>query len=80
MKARADLQQRVDVALDLERSGGRLNHLGHQLEQGAFARAVAADDRDLFAAANLQIDAVERGVLRIRAVPSPSSPNMSRKR
>ena len=74
MEAGADLQERVNVALDLERTGGGLNHVSDQLEKCALARTIPADDGDLFATADFEVDAVERRVLgeRVRPVAQES--------
>src|SRR6185295_9557676 len=63
METGPDLEQRVDIADDVQRTGGRLEDIRHQLEERALAGAVASDDRDLFTAADFEIDPAERGVL-----------------
>ena len=46
MEARADLEQTADAALDLYPTRGGLGDARKNLEQGALAGAVAADDAD----------------------------------
>ena len=46
VEARADLEQAADAAVDLDPALGRLGDAREDLEQGALAGAVAADDAD----------------------------------
>src|SRR5205085_9727519 len=54
MKAGAELEDRRDGALRLERPAARLRHVAQELEQRAFACAVLADDADGLAALDLE--------------------------
>ena len=44
MEARAELDQRRDAAVDLHAAARRLRDAGHELERGALARSIPADD------------------------------------
>ena len=57
VEAGPQLDQRRHPAGDGDPPGGRLEHAGHQLQQGRFARAVAADDAEGLAAVNGEVDA-----------------------
>src|SRR5262249_33277681 len=74
MKARTDLQERVEVAADLELPRRGLDHAGNQLEECTLPGAVAADDRDLLAAADLETHVVERRVFSEGALLVPEQP------
>ena len=65
MEAGADLQQRADAAVELGAAGGRLRDPREDLQQGALAGAVAADDADDLAALDLEGDVLE-GPERVR--------------
>ena len=72
VEPRADLQQRMRPRAHLERAAGGLDHAGDELEEGALAGAVAPDEGHALAAADLEVHAVERHVLRVR--PAPPEP------
>jgi hypothetical protein len=80
MEAGPDLQQRLHLTGHFEPTRCRADHIGDQFEERALARAVAPDDRHLLAAPDLQVDAVEGGVLGVRARFGAEQTNMSRKR
>ena len=56
VEAGADFEEAADAAVELDFAGGRFRNLGEDLEQGAFAGAVAADDADDFAFLNVEGD------------------------
>ena len=68
MDADAELEERRDAAVDLEGSLGRQRSSTQDLEQGALARAVHADDAERLARAELEADVLQRPLL---AVPRP---------
>ena len=58
-------RDRGDVATErAHRARGRRDDPVEQFEQRRLARAVGAQQRDLFAEGDVQVDAVERDVLR----------------
>jgi hypothetical protein len=61
IEAGAQFQQRGDAAVDDDRSGRGLEDAADQLQQGALAGAVAADDADRFAAPDVEGDILQRG-------------------
>ena len=60
VEAGAELEQRGDAAVDLDRARGGLQRAADDLQQRRLARAVAADDADRLAAPHLERDAVQR--------------------
>ena len=70
MKSGADLEQRADAAEQFALACRRPRDARQDLQQRALAGAVAADDADHFAAADLEIDAVERPDVRLPASPA----------
>ena len=60
MKTGADLQQAGDPAPHRDLTGGRRRHLGKNLEQGALARAIPADDAQHFPFSDVEAHVVER--------------------
>lgn len=59
MEARAQFQQGGDASVDLQCAGGGFADAADEFQQGAFARAVAANDTDGFAALDIEADIVE---------------------
>jgi len=60
VKAGADLEQRGDPAANGDAPRRRLGDAREDLQQGGFARAVAADDADDFAALHLERHVAQR--------------------
>ncbi len=61
VEAGAQLDQGGHAAGDRDAAGGGLEHAGDQLEQGGFARAVAADDAERLAPADGEVDVLQGG-------------------
>ena len=59
MEARAHLEEARDAALGSDDSGGGSGHAAEQLEEGALAGAVAADDAHDVALFHLEVDVLE---------------------
>ena len=59
MEAGADLQQAADAALNLDLAAGGGGDAREDFEQGAFAGAIAADDAEDLALANLEADVAQ---------------------
>src|SRR6185295_17883865 len=70
MEPRAELEDRGDLALDLDAPSGRRGDAGEDLEQSALAGAVLADDREALAAREREAHAIERPE---RPMPRPSA-------
>ena len=47
------------VAVQIDFAGIRFDGSGDQIEQGAFARAIASDDRDKVSRGNVQVDSID---------------------
>ena len=60
IEARAQFQQRGDPPMRFHPTRSGRQHTGNDLQQGAFAAAVEADDAQRFATLKFEIDAVER--------------------
>lgn len=56
----AQFQQGGDAAVNLQAAGGGFADAADELQQGAFAGAVAADDADGFAALDVKANVVQR--------------------
>ena len=59
MKAGAHLDERRDTAGEADLAGGRRGDARQQLEDGALARAVVADQAECFAAADFECDVLD---------------------
>ena len=70
MEARADLEQAADAAADHRAARGRRRDPRQDLEQGRLAGAVAADEPDDLAFANLEANVAQRPELARRAWPA----------
>ena len=68
MKAGADLEQAADPAFDLDLAAGGGGDAGEDLEQGALAGAVAADDAEDLALADLEAGVAPGPELAVLAV------------
>jgi len=68
MEAGADLQQAADAALDLDLAAGGGDDAREGLEHGAFAGAVAADNAEDLALADLEADVAQGPQLAADAV------------
>ncbi len=60
VEAGADLQQCADPSFEVHFAGGGFGDVGEDLEQGALAGAVVADDAEHFALFDLEVDVPER--------------------
>ena len=71
MEAGADLQEGTDPTAHDDLALGRVGDPGEDLEEGALAGAVPADDAEDFAAFDLEVNVLEgpEGVLRLRGLP-----------
>ena len=59
MKAGADFEKAADASVKLDLARGRVGDLREDLQEGAFAGAVAADDADDFAFLNVEGDVAQ---------------------
>src|SRR5258708_27686652 len=60
MKSGADFEQTADASIQIDCAGRRFSDARKDLEQGAFAGAVAANDADGLARINLEADVAQR--------------------
>jgi len=60
MEARADLEERRDPTVHLERAGGRLRGTGDELQQRRLPRSVRPDDAERFAGLDREAHVAER--------------------
>src|SRR5437867_766295 len=60
MKSRAELDQRSNASVHRDRSAGRLENAGDDLEQRRLARTVAPDDAERFAAVHGERHVLQR--------------------
>ena len=79
MKARPDLEQRRDAAVDGDAPGIGLDDAREQLEQRRLARTVAPDDADGLPVRDLERDAVERCELVVHAAAAADDRRLERR-
>src|ERR1700678_3728261 len=60
MKASADFEEAADTSMNFGAALSGARDAGQDLQQGAFARAVASDEANDFAPLDLEIDVFER--------------------
>ena len=60
MEASADFQEAADASVNFGVAFGGAGDAGENFQQRAFARAVASDEADDFALADIEIDILER--------------------
>src|SRR6185436_11845018 len=79
MEARPDLDQRRDAPIEADLSGSRRGDAGQQLEQGALAGAIRADDAKRFAARHGEVQIAQRPEGTPIATAEPSQPRARRR-
>ena len=79
MEAGADLQQAADAPADLDLAGGGGGDAREDLEQGALAGAVAADDAEDFALLDLKADIAQGPELAAFAVAVVFLPDLEQR-
>ncbi len=70
MKPAADLEQRLDIAVDLDASHRRSEVLRYEFQKRGLTRAVTADDAKAGATLQLEIDVSECPELPIPIIPT----------